>query len=294
MKPAGHLRPITPPSGVFDLVGLDFWGPTTESSTSSNRYVIVLTDYLTKFVIAKPVPTNTAVTTAEFLLETSFTFGVPAHILTDQGTHFRNELVHSLTVALGCKHTFVTAYHPQSNGQTERWNATMRPKLNALHQQNRHDWDHYLPGIVSAYNTGVHSSTGFSPSYLMFGRHVALPFDSARPIVAVSKPSDYLTHLARYRRIVLQQARSTILHHQQLAKQRHDQHRQHLAYTIGDVVLIRHHGTRSKSTPTYDGPYTVTEILSPHTYIVTNEHTNRHRRVHVNDMHPVSSADFPQ
>jgi transposase InsO family protein len=292
MKPAGHLRPITPPSGVFDLVGIDFWGPTTESSTSSNRYVIVLTDYLTKFVIAKPVPTNTAVTTAEFLLETSFTFGVPAHILTDQGTHFRNELVHSLTVALGCKHTFVTAYHPQSNGQVERWNATMRPKLNALHQQNIHDWDDYLPGIVSAYNTGIHSSTGFSPSYLMFGRHVALPFDSARPVVAVSRPSDYLTHLARHRRIVLQQARSTIIHHQQLAKQRHDQHRQHLVYQVGDVVLVRHHGIRSKSTPTYNGPYTVTEILSPHTYIVTNEHVNRPQRVHVNDMHPISSADF--
>ena len=285
MKPAGHLKSVVPPSGAFELVGLDFWGPTTESSSSDNRYVIVLTDYLTKYVIAKAVPKSTAVATAEFLLETAFTFGVPSHIITDQGTHFRNELISSLTATLGCQHKFVTAYHPQSNGQTERWNATMRPKLNALYCKNLNNWDDYLPGIVSAYNTGIHASTGFTPSHLIFGRHIALPFDAARPVVSLGKPSDYLTHLARHRQIVLREARSNILAHQQVAKRRYDKHRQNPVYTIGDMVFIRHHGTSSKFTPTYDGPFTVTQVLSSHTYIVTNEHANREHQVHVNDMH---------
>ena len=133
MKPADHLKSVVPPFGAFELVGIDFWGPTNAPSASNNRYVLVLTDYLTKYAIARPAPKNTAVATAEFLLDTTFTFGVPSHIITDQGTHFRNDLVSSLTTTLGCEHTFVTAYHPEFNGQVERRNATMRPKMNALY-----------------------------------------------------------------------------------------------------------------------------------------------------------------
>ena len=166
----------------------------------------------------------------------------------------------------------------------------MRPKLNALYCKNLNNWDDYLPGIVSAYNTGIHASTGFTPSHLMFGRHIALPFDAARPILSIGRPSDYLTHLARHRRIVLQEARSNILAHQQVAKRRYDKHRQNPVYSLGTLVFIRHHGARSKSTPIYDGPFTVTKILSSHTYIVNNEQANRQHQVHVNDMHPIFSS----
>ena len=121
----------------------------------------------------------------------------------------------------------------------------------------------------------------------MFGRQITLPFDATRPVVSVRQPSDYLTYLARHRRIVLREARSNILTHQQLAKRRYDNHRQNPVYTLGDLVFIRHHGARSKSTPTYDGPFTVIKTFSPHTYIVTNEHADRQHQVHVNDMHPI-------
>ena len=89
----GHLQSIPPPTGVFDLVGLDFWGPTREPSTNLNRYVLVLTDYLSKFVIARAAPLNNAQTVAEFLLDVVTTFGVPHQLLTDQGRHFNNELI---------------------------------------------------------------------------------------------------------------------------------------------------------------------------------------------------------
>ena len=98
-----------------------------ELSASGNLCIIVLTDYLRKYVFAKAVPKNKAVLVAEFLVETSFTFDVPGHVITDQCTHFRNELIDNLTPLLGCKHTCVTPYHSQSNDQCERWNLTMRP-----------------------------------------------------------------------------------------------------------------------------------------------------------------------
>ena len=263
-------------------------GTYAESSASDNRYVIVLTDYLTKYVVAKAVPTNTAVSTAEFLLETSLTFGVPSHILTDQGSHFKNDLIRSMVSVFGCKHTLITPYHPQSNGLTERWNATMTPKLNLLHDKNLQNWDVYLPGIVHAYNTGLHASTGFSPSHLMFGRDIALAFDSSRPVVSISKPSDYLTHLSRHRQLVLQEARVNTLRYQQMVKKRYDKHRQNPVYRVGDLVLIRRFGTSTKQSARYVGPYTVSKCLSSHTYLVNNEHENRQCQVHVNDMHPIS------
>ena len=286
-KPPGHLQPIPPPQGIFDLVGIDFWGPTPESSASGNRYVIVLTDYLTKYVIAKAVPRNTAMVTAEFLLDVSLTFGVPKHILTDNGSHFRNELMNSLTSVLGCQQVFITPYHAQANGVVERWNATMRPKSNALHDKNLNNWDTHLAGIVGAYNTGLHATTGFSPSYLMFGREISLPFDSARPVVSISKPSDYLTYLAHHRQLVLQAARDNIRRNQGITKARYDKNRSNPNYQVGDLVLIRQHRPHGKTDPSYLGPYRVTKCISPLTYIVTNDEDTREIQVHVSDIHPI-------
>ena len=193
-KPAGHLQPVPPP----------------EPSSSDNRYTIVLTNYLTKYFVAKAVLKNTALATAEFLLETALVFDVPSRIITDQGTHFSNELMGSLVSSLGCQYTLITPYHPKSNGQVERWNATILPKLNVLHDKNLNNWDDYLKGIVSAYNTGIHTSIGYSPSYLIFDRDIALSFDPVRPIITSRKPSDFLTFLKRYRAIVLEAAWSNI------------------------------------------------------------------------------------
>lgn len=235
----------------------------------------------------KAVPRNTAMIAAEFILETYLTFGVPRHLLTDNGSHFRNELMAALTSVLGCQHTFVTPYHAQGNGQVERWNATMRPKPNALHNENLSNWDIHLPGVVSAYNTGLHATTGFSPSHLMFGREISLAFDSARPLVSISKPSDYLDHLARHRDIVLHAARDNILQHQHIAKERYDQHRSNSRYHVDDLVLLREHRLHGKTTPSYTGPYRIIKCISPLTYIVVNDEEQRHLQVHVNDLHPL-------
>ena len=181
---------------------------------------------------------------------------------------------------LGCKHTCVTPYNPQSNGQCERSNAFYEKSLNS--------WDDYLLGIVSVYSSDPHASTEFTPSYLMFARHIALLFEPSRPIISLPKPSDYLTYLARHRQITLQAARTNVIRHQQVAKQRFDKHRKNPTYALNDIVFIRQPGVRSKSAPTYNGPYTVVKILSPQTYIVKTEHENREHQVHVNDMHPMS------
>ncbi|CAF1245536.1 unnamed protein product [Adineta steineri] len=74
LKPDEYFESIAPPTEVFAMVELDFWSPLSELFASSNRYVIVLTNYLTKCVIVKAVPRNTAQITAESIVETALMF----------------------------------------------------------------------------------------------------------------------------------------------------------------------------------------------------------------------------
>ncbi|CAF1178983.1 unnamed protein product [Didymodactylos carnosus] len=90
-KTLGKLNPIPPPEGPMELVSIDFWGATRQESVNGNKYVLIITDYLTKFVVAKALPNNTTQTTAQtFVKEFIFKFGVLNRHITDQGVHFNN------------------------------------------------------------------------------------------------------------------------------------------------------------------------------------------------------------
>ncbi|CAF2065528.1 unnamed protein product, partial [Rotaria magnacalcarata] len=105
-KPPGFLQPIQPPNEVFQVLGMDWWEPTT-ISLSGNRYVLVITDRLSGYVVAKASPTNTAQDTARILMEEIIlVHGSPDTIITDQGTHFKNELLQAISNLIGCKHIF--------------------------------------------------------------------------------------------------------------------------------------------------------------------------------------------
>ncbi|CAF2059097.1 unnamed protein product [Rotaria magnacalcarata] len=215
-KPPGFLQPIQLPNKVFQVLGMDWWGPTT-NSLSGNRYVLVITDRLSGYVVAKASPTNTAQDTARILMEEIIlVHGSPDAIITDQGTHFKNELLQAISNLVGCKHIFSTPYHPQTNGQTERWNSTFITQIVKYCNTDQTNWDTFLPSIVYAYNHGMPSSTGFSPYQLAFGRQPRHPFNPPASTFIFSKPHDYWTQVMTYRNTVLKQAKANILHQQQL------------------------------------------------------------------------------
>ena len=70
-----------------------------------------------------------------------------------------------------------TAYHPQCNGQTERLNRTLQVMLANYVNENKDDWDEYLPLLQFAYNTAIHTTTKSSPFELMYGRLPTVPVD---------------------------------------------------------------------------------------------------------------------
>ncbi|CAF0966379.1 unnamed protein product [Didymodactylos carnosus] len=92
---------------------------------------------------------------------------------------------------IGFDHIKSTPYHPQTNSQVERFNATFRPKLAKLQDENLNNCDEYLSAVVYAYNTGQHATTGYSPFQLIFGREPIPPLAHKQPMFTLTKPSDY-------------------------------------------------------------------------------------------------------
>src|SRR5438045_4071322 len=85
-----------------------------------NQYIIVVTEYLTKWSETRALPNAKAVSVASFFYEDIICcHGCPKELLTDQGTHFVNELLRTITECIGIKHQLSTAYHPQTNGLVE-------------------------------------------------------------------------------------------------------------------------------------------------------------------------------
>ncbi|CAF4600813.1 unnamed protein product [Didymodactylos carnosus] len=112
---------------------MDFHGPITPVSQRGNKYIISITDVLSKFVITKAVRDCSAQTATKFLKEDVIAkYGTPKCILTDNGTHFTANIMAELLKKLGITHLLCTPYHPQSNGQIERYNSTMDAKIAAL------------------------------------------------------------------------------------------------------------------------------------------------------------------
>ena len=100
-------------------------------------------------------------------------FGIPSQIHSDQGPQFEAALFQQMCQLLGMRKTRTTAFHPQSDGQTERQNRTVIDVLTKLARENPCEWDEQLCYALTAYRSSVHSVTGKTPNRLMLGREVA-------------------------------------------------------------------------------------------------------------------------
>jgi len=274
-KSDGHLQPIIAPQGVMEKVSMDFVGP-IPISACGNRYIIVLTDILSKFVITKPVRDCTSTTAVRFLVEDMMLkFGIPKEIITDNGSHFISSLFTSLTKMMGCCHIKITPYHAQANGQCERYNATFLPKVLALTNEKKSDWDDKLLPTAFNYNNTRHATTKFTPFELMFARECRVPAD---PLTNANLPivRDYEKEMKRYIEFVKIAARENIQHSQKEMKLRYDRNRLNPEYKTGEQVLIFNQHPANKLAAKYIGPYTIVNRLGKKTY-----------QVQINSMAPI-------
>jgi hypothetical protein len=286
-KKPGRLQPIPPPEGPFQLIGMDYCGP-LKRTPRGNQYVLCITDYFTRWIVAVAVPDCSAQTTAEALFkEYICRYGVPTVILSDQGTHFHNQLMEAMSKLVGYNHTYSTTYHPQSNGMIERFNATFIPQIAKLQDRENNNWDEFLAPVVFAYNTGCHSTTQYSPYQLLFGREPRLPTDQPTSSFTFHKSNDYYEELKKSMKLIHGYARENIIRKQHQYKTQYDKRRPDPHYAINDRVLIRRHGMKNKLEPKFSiTPQIVIREKHP-VYVVKDGKTQCETRVHINDIRPI-------
>uniref|UniRef100_H3AIA3 Gypsy retrotransposon integrase-like protein 1 n=1 Tax=Latimeria chalumnae TaxID=7897 RepID=H3AIA3_LATCH len=139
-------------------------------TSCGNHYVLVVQDYFTKYVNLFALPDQRAMTVAKCLFENYIReHGVPESLHTDQGRQFESDVVKHLCQLLGIRKTRTSPYHPQSDGMVEQFNRTLIDQLSKTPLEHSGEWDDYLNQVVLAYNTSTHSSTGFTPFFLIHG-----------------------------------------------------------------------------------------------------------------------------
>ena len=252
---------------------MDIVGPLPKTK-KGNTYIVVATDYLTKWPEARAIPDQKAATVSTFFYEDIICrHGCPKELLTDRGSHFVNKILKSLCQELGVKHKLSTSYHPQTNGLVERFNRTLCETLAKYAGDNKDDWDLYLPSTLFAYRTKRHSTTRHEPFYLVYGREATLPVDfavtTAQAQLADTDPQQDLLnricHLTGQFENVKIKAQDNVAKSQQRQKDWHDKQLSVVQrYKIGDLVLLYRSElkNRKKFKDRWKGPYYVQYMRS--------------------------------
>lgn len=135
--------------------------------------LLVVVDRFTK--MAHFIPARTTEKAADlafqFLDNVVKHHGLPRTIVSDRGTTFTSMFWKEVLRQARIEPLYSTAYHPQTNGQTERTNQTLEQYLRANLNHLQDDWAALLPMAEFAYNNARHSSTGLTPFYANYGRH---------------------------------------------------------------------------------------------------------------------------
>ena len=176
-KISRHTKPPImrfPTGNRFETLHLDIVGPLPMSEGKS--YILTMIDRKTRWPEAVPIANISASNVAKHLIQTWISrYGVPNHIITDQGTQFESSLFDSLSTSFGFKHIHTTTYHPQSNGLIERFHRSLKTSLRCLSISS--SWTQSLPLVLLGWRNTIHGATGSTPATLLFGTGTALPND---------------------------------------------------------------------------------------------------------------------
>jgi hypothetical protein len=293
VAPIGTL-PV--PTSPFEIVSVDVMGP-LQPTPRGNRYILVFTDFLTRWPEAVALPNQEAKTIARALVEQVVCrHGAPAVLLSDRGSPFKATLAEAVYDLLAIDKRSTTAYRPQCNGKTERFNKVLATILKMYVAEDQTNWDEWLPYALLAYRCAYHEVLKESPFYLVYGRQPRLPID-----LALHTPSDHFANTDEWLNTLHTRFdRAHALAVEALKDQnnkREEQNRDIHApvYAAGSRVYLYFPQVKRKRTiklaHRWTGPWVVKRQVTPVQYEVELEVGGRKQMVHVTRMKPYISRD---
>ena len=294
--PLGTIKSEYP----FQRLSWDIMGPLPATSCG-NKYILVVTDLFSKWVEAFPLAVTDSITLARILTdEVICRYGVPESLHSDQGANFVSEVMQSLCAQLGIKRTQTSVYHPEGNGQVERFNRTLEAMLSKVVEEHQKDWDCHLQKVLFAFRTAVHESTGYTPLFVMSGRSPNLPIDVllGRAQTQGQELPDYVRKMQSSLKSAFSVVRQRLHKAHQRQKQLKDQAIAGDAFQVGDrvwlfVPAIKKGQTR-KFSSLWRGPYTIIDKVGPVNYHVQLIGGTQKRVVHRNRLKPCLSDPEPE
>jgi hypothetical protein len=301
--PIGLLHPLPIPPHPWHTVTMDLITQLPRSNRGHTA-VFVIVDKLTKYVTYIPTVTEaTATRLADLFIHFVVRYrGLPRVIVSDRDPRFTSIFWQTLWSGLNTQLHFSTAYHPQTDGQTERANRTLEEGLRAYVQHHQLDWDEHLIMLEIAFNQQKHASTGFTPYYLNSGREIEMALDHA---VQMSSQHSNATASERLAKLAadLDVAKQNLKAAQERQAYHANKKRRELVFKTGDrVMLSTEHlklkvdGQTPKLLSKYIGPFTITRVLNDVAYELDLPHSMRiHPVFHVSRLKPYrdGSTRFP-
>ena len=284
----------------MERVALDVLGP-LPLSRDGNRYVLVVSDYFTKWAEAYAIPDQEAKTVATaFVNQFVSRFGAPLLVHTDQGRNFEAKLFQEMCVLLGAKKTRTTSYHPQSDGMVERLNRTLGTMISAYVTDNQRTWDQHLSMLTMAYRATPHESTGLSPNEMMLGRETHMPVDvmvGLPPAESRLNETEYVENLRKCLGEAYEHARNHLDASANRQKQYYDLGARGKPFQPGDLVWFRNKDRRKGVCPKlqkkWKGPAIVEDRLNDVTYRLRLNEKDK-KVLHFDMLKPYESSPTPK
>ena len=287
-RPGGLLHPMPVPVRPWSSIGVDFVTGLPETSRG-NDAILVCVDRFSKMVHLVPTSKSLNAPDCALLMFNNVykLHGLPDDIVSDRDKLFTSEFWRELCRLLKTKQRMSTAFHPQTDGQTERANRTLQEVLRHSVSSMQDDWDTMLGGVELAINSAYHRVIDSSPFMLNYGMEPKLPLNQNLPArdIAGTNPERSVdnaetTDIGRVpaaRKLHGKLAEMHAAARQHLAaaqlrqKQYADQKRREVNFSVGEQVLLSTkyfklqgpRGGTSKLLPKYVGPFKVSENIGP-------------------------------
>ncbi|KAJ1584337.1 hypothetical protein NDA12_003371 [Ustilago hordei] len=259
-------EPLATPDRPWGSISLDFiegLPPSKKYDSKTYDSILVIVDRLTKFAILAPThKTVTAKQTAVLLYGHMVRlFGYPDHMVSDRGRQFISGAWKAFAEQMGVKHSLSTAYHPQTDGQTERVNQVIEQYLRMYCNYEQNDWANLLDTAAFVYNNTVHNSIGVSPFFACYGWNPKAHPDIPQRL-GVNDPGrfEYLMDGKERCKYLQEQIREA----QRRSVNQYNRKHKDIEFKVGDMVYINRRNWKTRRpTPKLDtrfaGPYPVQE-----------------------------------